>query len=511
MTYPFIGGLVLDNHREISTRRPVERAPIPDELILPLSQHAGTSAKPIVAVGDHVEANQLIAEAQGFISANIHAPVKAMVLAIEPRPVPHPSGLSTSCIILETAADAQWPEVELKKVNRDDISQIDPHEIRRIIREAGIVGMGGAVFPTAVKVKTGIEHHIDTLIINGCECEPWITCDEMLFKEKPQQIIAGACLLQQAVKADKRVLAIESEEEDAILNLRDAIVDCGDPIDLQVVGTIYPTGGERQLIHRITGKEVPANGLPADIGIALYNAGTAAAVFRAVIHNQPLTSRFVTITGYGVKHPRVLEVLNGTPISTLIEFCGGYTEDANGLIMGGSMMGVGLPNDKVPVTKAMNCILVTTHEMSQDEQGEVPCIRCGECAVACPASLMPQQLLAYSRAGHLEQAQRWHLESCIECGCCNAVCPSHIPLVTYFRHAKSEIRAQGITKHKAQIAKQRYETRNERLEKARREREERLRKKKEALAANKPLAPRQTADKIAASLTSVNAKLSSDV
>jgi electron transport complex protein RnfC len=510
MTYNFHGGLALDGHRSISTQLPVTRAPIPDELILPLAQHAGTAAKPIVEPGDTVKINQIIAKAQGFISANIHAPVNAKVVAIELRPVPHPSGLSATCIILKPAPDAQWPELSNKQVTRSDISRFDPDDIRRTIREAGIVGLGGAVFPTAVKVKTGIDRDIDTLIINGCECEPWITCDEMMFREQPQQIIAGACLLEQAVKADKRVLAIEHDAEAAIKNLQGAIVDCGDPIELKVLSTIYPTGGERQLIYRITGKEVPVHGLPADIGVAVYNSGTAAAVYRAVIHQQPLTSRYVTVTGYGIKQPRVLEVLIGTPVSTLINFCGGYAEDANGLIMGGAMMGLRLLHDQTPVTKAMNCILVTTPEMSRDEQGEMPCIRCGECTIACPANLIPQQLLTYSRADNLEEAQRWHLESCIECGCCNAVCPSHIPLVTYFRHTKSEIRAQGIAKHKSQIAKQRHDARNERLEKARRERAERLRKKKEALAANKPLKPGQNADKVAASLASVDAKLSSE-
>jgi len=506
MTYDFHGGLSLDGHRSISTQLPVERAPIPGELILALSQHAGTAAKPIVEPGDIVMANQVIAEAQGFISANIHAPVDAEVMAIEARPIPHPSGLSATCIILKPTADARWPELPDRHVDHSDIDKIDPDRIRQIIRDAGIVGLGGAVFPTAVKVKTGIERDIETLIINGCECEPWITCDEMMFRERPQQIIGGACLLEQAVKADKRVLAIEADAEETKDSLNKAIIDCGDPIDLKILSTIYPTGGERQLIYRITGKEVPATGLPADIGVAVYNAGTAAAVYRAVIHNQPLTSRFVTITGYGVKQPRVLEVLIGTPISTLIEYCGGYTEDANGLIMGGAMMGVGLLNDQVPTTKAMNCILVTTPEMSRDEQGEMPCIRCGECEKACPANLVPQQLLAYSRASSLEQAQRWHLENCIECGCCNVVCPSHIPLVTYFRHAKSEMRAQGKSKQKAQIAKQRHDLRNERLEKARREREEKLRKKKEALAAKKPIRPRQTPENMVATEKSADAR-----
>jgi electron transport complex protein RnfC len=508
MTYPLIGGLDLDGHRKISTQLPVERAPIPDELVLPLSQHAGMPARAIVEVGDHVAAGQLIAERQGFISANIHAPIDSVVKAIELRPVSHPSGLNGMCIVLSPNPGAKWPEYQDIKTRQTEINQYDPEVIRQTICDAGIVGLGGAVFPTSVKVKTGIEHHVETLIINGCECEPWITCDEMLFREHPQQIIAGACLLQQAVNANRRVLAIESEEEEAISNLQNAIVDCGDSIDLQVMSTQYPTGSERQLIYRVTGREVPADGLPADVGAAVFNAGTAAAVYRAVVHNQPLTSRYVTVTGYGIKQPRVLEVLIGTSIATLIEYCGGCTHDANGLIMGGSMMGLGIPSDEVPVTKAMNCILITTHDMTRDEQGEMPCIRCGECAKACPAKLMPQQLLAHAKANDLEQSLRWHLESCIECGCCNAVCPSHIPLVSYFRHTKSEIRAQGRAKSKAHLAKQRHEAREARLEKARKEREERLKKKKERLKKSQPLHDKQTPEKAQASLKSIEGKLS---
>ena len=473
----------MPGHRGISTQLPVERAPIPDELILPLSQHIGTPSAPVVKVGDHVERGQLIAKAQGFVSANLHAPVSATVKAIEHRPVPHPSGLEGECIILQPDDNASWSSPLAKEFNREAIQQYEPHDIRRTIRDAGIVGLGGATFPTSVKIKTGIEHHIETLIINGCECEPWITCDEMLFRTRPQHVIAGSCLIQQAIKADTRVLAIEEEESEAIELLRSAIVDCGDPIHLEVLPTRYPTGSEKQLINIVTDKEVPSDGLPADIGVAVYNAGTAAAIFRAVVYGEPLISRFVTISGLGIEQPRVLEVLLGTPISTLLEFCGGRKPEANGLIMGGVMMGLGLASDAVPVTKGMNSIIVTTPDMMHDSQGEMPCIRCGECARVCPAHLAPQQLLSLIRAEDLEQAQRWHLEDCIECGCCNAVCPSHIPLSSYYRYAKGEIRAQGIARVKAQHSKQRYEFRNARIEKAKREREEKLRKKKEALQA----------------------------
>lgn len=492
MKHPMKAGLPLPGHRSISTQLPVERAPIPQELILPLSQHIGTPSLPVVEVGDHVERGQLIARTQGFVSANLHAPVNATVKTIDFRPVPHPSGLSAECIILRPDDDASWESPISKSINREEIQDLDPQSIRMQVRSAGIVGLGGATFPTSVKIKSGIERHIETLIINGCECEPWITCDEMLFRERPQHVIGGSCLIQQAIKADKRVLAIEEEETEAIDLLSHAITDCGDPIQLEVLPTRYPTGSEKQLINIITGKQVPSHGLPADIGVAVYNAGTAAAVFRAVVYGEPLISRFVTVSGMGIKQPRVLEVLLGTPVSTLLEFCGGRTEDANGLIMGGVMMGLGLVSDAVPVTKGMNSILVTTPAMMQDTQGEMPCIRCGECARVCPSQLAPQQLLSFIRAGNLEEAQRWNLEDCIECGCCNAVCPSHIPLAGYYRYAKGEIRAQGTAREKAQHSKQRYEFRIERLERARREREERLRKKKEALKA------REKASKVAA-------------
>lgn len=483
MKHPMNGGLPQRGYRAISTELPVTRAPVPEELILPLSQHIGTASEPVVRVGDTVSTGQLIAKAKGFVSANLHAPTRATVKAIEQRPVPHPSGLTGECIILAPAADADWETPTLTEVHGEDISSYSPDEIRQKIRDAGIVGLGGATFPTSVKIKTGIDHPIETLIINGCECEPWITCDEMLFRERPQHVIGGACLIQQAILADERVLAIEEEESKAIDLLRQSIDNCGIAMRLEVLPTRYPTGSEKQLINIVTDKEVPSNGLPADIGVAVYNAGTTAAIYRAVVFDEPLISRFVTVSGLGIKQPRVLEVMLGTPISTLIEFCGGRTDDANGLIMGGAMMGLGLSSDAVPITKGMNSVLVTTPTMMNEHQGEMPCIRCGECARVCPIHLAPQQLLNLIRADNLEQAQRWNLEDCIECGCCNAVCPSHIPLSNYYRYAKGEIRAQGKAKAKAQQAKARYEFRNERIEKAKREREEKMRKKREALQA----------------------------
>ncbi len=487
MTAMLTSGIVVNGYRDMATRLPVARVPVCSELVLPLQQHIGTPAEPVVGSGDRVVRGQLIARARGFVSAGLHAPVNAVVLGIECRPVPHPSGLNGLCLVLAAEDGADWGSAGPEVVDPNSIAIPEPDIIRMMVRQAGIVGLGGATFPTSVKIKSGMSQPVDTLIINGCDCEPWISCDEMLLRERPGQVLAGCHLLRQSLAADRCVLAVEDDAPEMVAGLQQVIADCNSPVRLEVLPARYPSGSEKQLIHIITGKEVPSQGLPVDVGAAVYNAGTAAAVYQAVVHEVPLISRLVSVSGPGIGRPRVVEALLGTPVSELLRFCGGRTADANGLIMGGAMMGLGLASDEIPVTKGMNSILVTTPAMSQDAQGEMPCIRCGECARVCPARLAPQQLLSLIRNGDLEQAQqRWALEDCIECGCCNAVCPSHIPLAGYYRYAKGEIRKQGKARVKAQQARQRYEFRMERIERAKREREEKLRKKKEALqAANK--------------------------
>lgn len=487
MAMALTSGIAVEGYRDVATRLPVARVPVCDELVLPLQQHIGTPAEPVVATGDRVVRGQLIARARGFVSANLHAPANAVVQGVECRPVPHPSGLNGLCVVLAVADKADWGISGADMVDVTGIALPEPAAIKLKVRQAGIVGLGGATFPTSVKIKSGMLQPIDTLIINGCDCEPWITCDEMLLRERPGQVLAGCHLLRQAIGAHRCVLAVEDDAPEIGVWLRQAIVECGSPAELEVLPARYPSGSEKQLVSIIAGREVPSQGLPADVGVAVYNAGTAAAVYQAVVHDMPLISRLVSVSGPGIGQPRVVEALLGTPVSELIRFCGGRSTDANGLLMGGAMMGLGLASDEVPVTKGMNSILVTTPAMSKGTQDEMPCIRCGECARVCPSRLAPQQLLSLIRSGDLEQAQqRWALEDCIECGCCNAVCPSHIPLAGYYRYAKSEIRRQGKSRVKAQQARQRYELRMERIERARHEREEKLRKKKEALqAANK--------------------------
>lgn len=450
----FHGGLRLDGHKQDSTRLPPRTAALPARLVYPLPQRGGVLAQAQVAIGERVLKNQVIARDPLDQQPPLHAASSGFVVAIEALPLPHPSGLSDLCLVIET----DGADEALACSGVEDFRQHPPAALRRLIHEAGIVGLGGAAFPTARKIAPG-SRPIDTLILNGAECEPYITCDDSLLRHHAAAVLAGGAILRHILGAGRVWLAVENERTEALAALRSAQAGGTGDIEIVPVPTLYPTGGEKQLIQVLTGREVPHHGLPADIGVACLNVGTAAAVYRAVVHGQPLIERIVTVTGRGVREPRNFLARIGTPIADLIGQAGGYTEAAERLILGGPMMGHALPRDDLPLVKAANCLLIAGRGEFLAETRALPCIRCGACAEVCPIHLLPQQLYWYSRSGQLERAADHQLSACIECGCCDVACPSRIPLVQHFRAAKGLAAAKQREREHADHARQRHEAR----------------------------------------------------
>lgn len=464
--WKFHGGLHLDGHKELSNSRPITPVILPSLLILPLLQHIGEPTEPIVGVGEKVLKGQVVARCRkddcGLKPTSpIHASTSGTVVAIEHHSVPHPSGLDAPCIIIETDGQDTWVE----RTYAPDYAELPPSVIRELIAQAGIVGLGGAGFPSHLKLKP---EGIDTLIINGAECEPYITCDDRLMREYPKDIIAGAQILRHVLGgAERCIIAIEDNKPEAYRALSDANEG---QVEVIQVPTLYPTGGERQLIQILTGKEISRQHLPAQFGIVVHNIETTRAIYRAIHFGQPLLSRVMTVTGNGVRTPQNLEVLIGTPIRVLLDHCGRQPAITR-LIMGGSMMGFTLPDEDIPVIKTTNCLIASCSDELQPLPPTMPCIRCGACAEVCPIRLLPQQLYWHARSKDFEKAKEYHLFECIDCGCCAYVCPSHIPLVSYYRYAKAEIRAIEKERQQADLAKKRFEFRKLRLE---REKQERL-------------------------------------
>ena len=410
--------------------------------------------------GDKVLKGQMIAEPVGFVSCAIHAPTSGTVAAIGDHPVPHPSGMTTRCIIIEPDGNDTWIEHE----GLVDYLEAEPAVLHDRIRAAGIAGLGGAGFPSSVKLSP--LKPIDTLIINGTECEPYITSDDILMQSRAGDIIEGVRILARILEDPEQVLIGVEDNKPRAFEALEAAAQ-GTNIEVVEFPTKYPSGGEKQIIQILTGREVPSGQLPAELGIIVQNTGTAYAACRAVAHGEPLISRITTVTGKACRTNRNYEVLLGTPIRHLLEHNGFDESACTRLVMGGPMMGFTLPGTEVPVIKTTNCILACNREESPlKPPPQQPCIRCGLCAEACPASLLPQQLFWYSQAQDYEKVQAYNLFDCIECGACAYVCPSNIPLVQYYRATKGELRHLEAEKRKADHARQRFEFHQARLEKA---------------------------------------------
>lgn len=472
------GGLRLNAHKERSTEQPLRAASPAASLVLPLDQHAGAPAVPLVKPGERILRGQPIAEPGGTISAWLHSPASGTVATIEPRPAPHRLGApSLSIVVTSDGRDERYAAS-----SPTPFEQVAPEQLRETIGRGGIVGLGGAMFPTAAKLNSAAVASDLRLLINGAECEPYISCDDMLMRERAGDVVFGARILLHALAARECVIAIEDDTPQAAAALEAAIAAAHDErIRLRRVASIYPAGGEKQLITAIFEVEVPAGGLPANVSTACLNVGTAAAVANWVRDGQPLTSRIVTVTGDGVREQRNLDVPLGTPFAALVYDCGGYTGRMSRLIMGGSMMGQALPRDDMPVIKATNCIIAASSLDLQPRGVEMPCIRCGNCSAACPAMLLPQQLHWYTRARDLAALETYGLMDCIECGCCDYVCPSQIPLVEGFRDMKPALSERRDARSSADAARARFDARTARLERDESERRDALAKKRQEL------------------------------
>ena len=432
MAFPIFGGVHPKDNKWYASERPTQEFPAPDILVIPMSQHIGAPCKPLVKKGDHVTVGQKIGDNEG-LCVPVHASVSGMVKAVEMRP--HTSGTTMMSVVIENDHQEE-PSPDIRPRSREAVSKMMPEELMAIIREAGIVGMGGAAFPTHVKLSSGIGK-VDTIIVNASECEPYITADDRLCREYPGELLSGLQVIMKILGLKTACIAMEENKPQAAKSLRRAI-DPRSGIVVELLPTKYPQGAEKQLIKAITGREVPSGGLPAAVGCAVFNAATCKAIHDAVYEGMPLIRRIVTVSGDIVMAPKNLLVPIGTSFNDLLEAVG-HSENPYKVLSGGPMMGAAQYDLSVPVIKGSNAVTILGKANKYNVE-HAKCLRCGKCVDACPMHLMPVLMYKSLYSGSIEEMKNTHMMDCIECGCCAYTCPACVPLVLAFRSGKHRIR-----------------------------------------------------------------------
>ncbi len=456
---PFRGGIHPKAYKELTKDKKIDTGFWPRNIYLPLQLRNGARLKPLVKVGERVYRGQKIAVGHTDMIAPIHSSVNGIVTAITEHLTTHPAKVKCETIIIRANENRQWGE----SATTSSIQNLAPEVIIERVKDAGIVGLGGAGFPTAAKLMFARKGKVDTLIINGGECEPYLTCDDLTMQTFASEVVSGIKLMMSASGAQKAIVGIEDNKREAFDEMFHA-ANAEPDIEIRLVPSVYPMGSEKHMIKTLTGHEVPAGGLSTQIGILVNNIATARAVYHAVRFQRPLVSRIVTVSGQGIEQPCNLEIPIGTPVNDVINYCGGLRASTERLLFGGPMMGQVIPSLQAAVDKTVGGILALTDDEVIDEYKHQECIRCGQCVRACPMNLMPFQMAAYTRVSDFKRAQELGVQNCLSCGACSYVCPSSIPLVQYFMHAKGVINSNAQQERKSAQVKALNEARKQRLE-----------------------------------------------